>query len=33
LVNRINDQVFRHAVIAVIVIAGSVMLFREFSDV
>ncbi|GIT44812.1 MAG: hypothetical protein Ct9H300mP11_27480 [Chloroflexota bacterium] len=28
-VTRINDQVFRHAVIAVIVIAGSVMLFRE----
>ena len=33
LVNRINDQMFRHAVIAVIVIAGSVMLFREFSGV
>jgi uncharacterized membrane protein YfcA len=28
-VTRINDQVFRHAVIAVIVIAGSVMLIRE----
>ena len=33
LVNRINDQMFRHAVISVIVIAGSVMLFREFSGV
>ena len=28
-VTRINDRVFRHAVIAVIVIAGSVMLIRE----
>ena len=33
LVTRINDHLFRHAVIAVIVIAGSVMLIREFSAV
>ncbi|MBC8281771.1 MAG: hypothetical protein H8E48_13380 [Chloroflexi bacterium] len=33
LVTRINDRVFRHAVIAVIVIAGSVMLIREFSGI
>ena len=33
LVTRINDQVFRHAVISVIVIAGSVMLIREFSGI
>jgi len=33
LVNRINDRIFRYAVIAVIVIAGSVMLVREFTGI
>ncbi|HAA95455.1 MAG TPA: hypothetical protein DCE26_07175 [Dehalococcoidia bacterium] len=33
LVNRINDRVFRYAVVAVIIIAGSVMLVREFTGV
>jgi len=32
-VNRINDRMFRHAMIAVIVIAGSATLVREFSGV
>ena len=33
LVNRINERIFRHAVIAVIVVAGSVMLVREFTGI
>ncbi|MCH8988145.1 MAG: sulfite exporter TauE/SafE family protein [Chloroflexi bacterium] len=33
LVNRINERIFRHAVIAVIVVAGSVMLIREFTGI
>jgi len=33
LVNRINERVFRHAVIAVVVIAGSVTLLREFTPI
>jgi len=31
LVNRINDRIFRHAMIAVIVVAGSATLIRELS--
>jgi hypothetical protein len=31
--NRINDRIFRHAMIAVIVVAGSATLVREFSGV
>lgn len=31
LVNRINDRIFRYAVVAVIVVAGSVILVREFT--
>ena len=33
LVTRINDRMFRYAVVAVIVVAGSVMLVREFTGV
>ncbi len=33
LVNRINERIFRHAVIAVILIAGGVILTREFTGV
>lgn len=33
LVTRINDRIFRYAVVAVIVVAGGVMLTREFSGV
>ena len=33
LVTRINDRMFRYAVVAVIVVAGSVMLVREFTRV
>ncbi|MCH9018475.1 MAG: sulfite exporter TauE/SafE family protein [Chloroflexi bacterium] len=33
LVNRINDRIFRHAMIAVIVVAGSAMLVRELAGV
>ena len=33
LVNRINDRVFRHAMIAVMVVAGSATLVREFTGV
>ena len=33
LVNRINDRIFRYAVVAVIVVAGGVMLTREFNGV
>ncbi len=33
LVNRINDRIFRYAVIVVIVVAGSVLLVREFTGV
>lgn len=31
MVNRINDRIFRYIVVAVIVVAGSAMLVREFS--
>jgi uncharacterized membrane protein YfcA len=31
LVNRINERIFRYAVVAVIVVAGSVILVREFT--
>ena len=33
LVNRINERVFRYAVVAVIVVAGGVILVREFAGV
>jgi len=33
LVTRINERMFRYAVVAVIVVAGSVMLVREFTGV
>ena len=33
LVNRINERIFRYAVVAVIVVAGSVILVREFTGV
>lgn len=33
LVNRINDRIFRYAVVAVIVVAGGVLLVREFTGV
>ena len=33
LVNRINERIFRYAVVAVIVVAGSVILVREFAGV
>ena len=33
LVARINERIFRYAVVAVIVIAGSVTLLREFTGV
>jgi len=33
LVTRINERIFRHAVVAVIVVAGSVTLIREFTGV
>jgi len=32
-VNHINDRVFRHAMIAVIVVAGTATLVRELSGV